>query len=217
MYETEQQARDAVRKLKEDGFPEDTILLVTPGPGGMGSVEGLSAAISAGFMVSGDAKVYVEAVERGRSLVLVRAAFGFGRAATNILDSCDPIDSGLTGAVKAAPTSEKGAPLSSFFQWPLLKRNQPAPFSDFLGIPLLSSSAACKPSLIGEMSASTFHLSFGFRLLSDKAAPLSALFGLPTLLDSASSGFSSFGMPLLADSSVPKASTFGLPLLIGAE
>lgn len=214
MYETEQQARDAVRKLKEDGFPEDTILLVTPGPGGAGSVEGISAAISAGFVVSGDAKVYVQAVERGRSLVLVRAAFGFGQAALNILDSCGPVDSELMGRVKAAPTSERGAPLSSFFQWPLLKRNQPAPFSDFLGIPLLSSSTGSKPSLVGEMSASTFDLSFGFRLLSNRAVPLSTLLGLPTLLDTASLGSSSLGFPLLADSSVPKQSTFGLPLLI---
>ena len=197
MYETEQQARDAVSKLMEAGFPDDTILLVTPGSGGTtGSIEGISAALSAGFALGGNVSAYAQGVQRGRSLVVVRAAFGFGQQAVNLLDSCDPVET------ETLPEPELPK-----------KRYQAAPFSDFMGFPLLSSSQAGKCDAVELMSGVTMTNSFGYRLLSDKAAPLSSLFGLRLLMGGADMGKESFGMPLLMDAAAPLSSMFGLPLL----
>ena len=198
MYETEQQARDAVRKLVEAGFPDDTILLVTPGSGGAGSIEGISAALSAGFSLGGDVSAYAQGVQRGRSLVVVRAAFGFGQQAVSILESCGPVET------ETLPEPELPK-----------KRYQAAPFSDFMGFPLLSSSQAGKCDAVELMSRVTMTNSFGYRLLSDKAAPLSSLFGLQILMNGGQMGNQSFGMPLLTDNTAPLSSTFGLPLLAG--
>jgi len=198
MYETEQQARDAVRKLMEAGFPDDTILLVTPGSGGTGSIEGVSAALSAGFALGGNTSAYTQGLQRGRSLVVVRAAFGFGQEAVSILDSCGPVET------ETLPEPEIPK-----------KRYQAAPFSDFMGFPLLSSSQAGKCDAVELMSRVTMTNSFGYRLLSDKAAPLSSLFGLQILMNGGQMGNQSFGMPLLTDNTAPLSSTFGLPLLAG--
>ena len=198
MYETEQQARDAVRKLMEAGFPDDTILLVTPGSGGTGSIEGVSAALSAGFALGGNTSAYTQGLQRGRSLVVVRAAFGFGQEAVSILDSCGPVET------ETLPEPEIPK-----------KRYQAAPFSDFMGFPLLSSSQAGKCDAVELMSRVTMTNSFGYPLLSDKAAPLSSLFGLQILMNGGQMGNQSFGMPLLTDNTAPLSSTFGLPLLAG--
>ena len=85
MYETEQQARDAVQKLQAEGFPEDQIFLVTPQSGG--TVEAIAAAIMAGFVLRSHAKVYAEGIQKGRSLVVVRASFGHSQDAIDILNS----------------------------------------------------------------------------------------------------------------------------------
>jgi len=214
MYATEQQAREAVGKLREDGFPKDTILLVTPSAGAV-TVDNLKAAITAGFMVGKDASVYAEAVERGRSLVVVRPAFGFGQAALAILDSCGPVDTHLIKTPELAVTSDRGTPLSSFFQWRVLRPNEPAPFSDFLGLPLLSSKPACPSDTIGKLSGPMIDSSFGFRLLSNKAAPFSSLLGLQTLMDQPVDWESSYGLPLQSLNPTPLSSWLGLPLLIG--
>ena len=205
MYETEQQALTAVEKLKEDGFPNNAILMVTPGADGERVL---------GFTLGDDAKVLVQSLKRGRSIVLVRAAFGFGQAAINILDSCGPVDTELLAPpMTAAAWEEAGAPLSTALQWPVLKCNEPAPFSDFLGIPLLSSCEGSEPTMISKFSGSSIELSFGYRLLSSKAAPLSSLLGLDTLLDKVGTGESSFGLPLGMQNPAPLSSFFGLPLL----
>lgn len=206
MYETEQQALVAFNKLKEDGFPTNTILLVTPGA---------NAEAVLGFTLgSSDAKILAQSLERGRSIVLVRAAFGFGQAAINILESCGPVDSHLLAPpMDTAAWEEAGAPLSTALQWPVLKRNEPAPFSDFLGIPLISSREGSEPTLISKFSGSSIELSFGYRLLSSKATPLSSLFGLETLMGQAGPADFSFGLPLRMDNPAPLSSFFGLPLL----
>lgn len=215
MYATEQQARDAVGKLREDGFPEDSILLVTPSGGGAVTVDNPKAAITAGFMVGKDASIYAEAVGRGRSLVVVRPAFGFGQAALSILDSCGPVDTHLIKTPELGVTTDRGTPLSSFFLWRVLRPNEPAPFSDFLGLPLLSSKPACPSDLIGKLSGPMIDTSFGMRLLSDEAAPLSALLGMQTLKDRPDPWESSYGLPLQSPNPAPLSSLLGLPLLLG--
>jgi len=204
MYKTEQQARDVVKKLKDDGFPDNSILLVTPGASGEAIL---------GFTLGGDAEVYAQSMARGRSIVLVRAAFGLGQAVISIMESGDPVDTDLLAPPKVASAwEESGAPFSSAMQWPVLKRNEPAPFSDFLGIPLITGDLGCESSMIGTLSASSPELSFGYRVLSDKATPLSSLLGLSVLSDKGP-GEESFGLPLQLVDKAPLSSFFGLPLL----
>lgn len=201
MYKTEQQARDVIRKLEEDGFPEETIFLVTSASGGNGpSVGSISDAIAAGYVLGSDAKVYAQGVERGLTLVLIRAGFGHGQSAVNILDSGGPVETELLPPPRLSVDYDDAAPLSRSFQWEVLKQNQPAPFSAWLGI---------QPIAPG----SIFDRSFGFPVLNNKAAPLSSLFGLKTLSGDAGPGEASFGLPLLLADPAPLSSKFGLPLL----
>ena len=201
MYETEQQARDVVRELEEDGFPAETIFLVTSASGAREAAVGsISDAIAAGFVLSSDAEIYAQGVEHGRTLVLIRAGFGHGQSAVNILDGGGPIDTGLLPPPRLSVDNDEAAPLSCAFQWSVLKRDEPAPLSAWLGLqPIISSSL--------------LNRSFGFSLLNNKAAPLSSLFGLKTLSPTPDLGEASFGLPLLLADPAPLSSKFGLPLL----
>lgn len=197
MYETEQQARAAITKLKKGGFPENTMHLVTPGTSGDALL---------GYMIGSDTRVYAENLARGRSFVLVRAAFGSGQAAIDILDSCGPIESDLLAPAQPANCWEDSVtPLSTALQWQVLKQNDPAPFSRWMGFPLLSqgdkpaplskwlgspllskhhqpapfSSWMSFPLLSPEISLSQY---LGLNLLSPEATPLSSRLGLDTLV-----------------------------------
>jgi len=201
MFASEQKAREAVRKLEEEGFSEETIFLVTPDPAtDDGVARNIAAAIKAGFMEGYDAKIFARGVARGRSLVLVRTGFGCGMAAIKTLERCGPVDTALLPPPKTWTDGDKFTPLSAAFGLPVLSYDQPAPISAFLGI---------LPLAPGSM----FDRSFGFGLLSRKATPLSSLFGIKTLSGKKSPWKSSFGLSLLSQSSGAKPSSFGLPLL----
>jgi hypothetical protein len=205
MYGTQQQARDVVNKLKDEGFAENTILMVGSGSGGQaGSVESVSSAIAAGFIQGGDAEAYAQGVQRGRTLVLIRVGFGHGQAAVNVLESGGPVDTDLLPAARLSVEYDEAAPLSRAFQWPLLKRNQPAPFSAWLGYEAISPGSAPEES-------------FGYPLLNNSATPLSSLLGLETLSYNKEPGEESFGFPLLSADPTPLSTKFGLPLLTSAR
>jgi hypothetical protein len=201
MYETEQQASDAVRKLSNAGFPDDTIFLVTPRAGGAdGSSEAISTAIMAGYVLRSHARVYAEGVKHGRSLVVIHAPFGHGALATHIVDSCGPVDSGLRLPQEPVHSWDEKTPLSSALALPVLWRNQPAPFSAFWGLPTLSRGRSMFFStLFGELVSSKFTFSalLGLGLLSQNAAPLSSRLGLKTLSGKQGAWTTSFGLPLL--------------------
>ena len=200
LYETQEAAREAVAKLKKEGFPEETLFLVTPDSNREeASVENLATAIRAGFMEGYDARIYAQALESGRSLVMIRTGFGYGQLALNILESCGPVDTDLLPRPKTWADGDKFTPLSAAFGLPVLSCH-PAPISELLGL---------EPLATGDM----FHRSFGFGLLSNKATPLSSLFYLKTLAGNASPKQASFGLSLLTQQVTPKSSSFGLPLL----
>jgi hypothetical protein len=198
MYETEQQARSAVQKLKDDGFPEDQLFLVTPQSGG--TAEAIAAAIMAGFVLRSHAKIYAEGIQRGRSLVVVRASFGHSQDAIDILESFGPVDSGLRLPREPAVAWDEAAPISSAFRIPVLLRNSPAPVSRMFGMPPLSRGRTTwLAAMFGELGNPHFAFSslFGLGLLSRNAAPLSSLFGMKTVSASAGPWQTSFGLPLL--------------------
>jgi len=196
MYATEQQTLNAMGKLREEGFPSDTILTLVPGgEGDKALADKVRTGIKAGFIPESEGRIYVRCMELGRSLVFIRVAFGYGLLATEILDSCDPVDTHHLPEPGAAFSS---APLSAAMGWPVIKADQAAPLSSLFGFPALKSSSA---------------FSFGAgSLLSDKATPLSSMFGLKTLISQGQSSDSSFGMPLLSRNPAPFSSLLGLPL-----
>lgn len=198
MYETEQKARDAITKLRKSGFPEDTIHLLTAGASGEALL---------GYMIGNDTEVYAENLARGRIFVLVRAPFGHGQAAIDILDSCEPIDSHLLAESRPANCwQEAVTPLSTALQWPVIKESDPAPFSKWMGFPLLSKSG--EPGPLSKW--------LGSRLLfeDDRPAPFSSWMGFPTL-DPGYSLSRYFGFDLLSSDPTPLSSRLGLNTLVG--
>lgn len=198
MYESEKQARDAVAKLQAEGFPEDQIFLVTPQSGG--TVEAIAAAIMAGFVLRSHAKVYAEGVQKGRSLVVVRAAFGHAQEAIDILNSFGPVDTGLDLPKEPSIAWDEAAPLSSALRLPVLLRNSPAPLSRTFGMPPLSKGrTGWLAAMFGELVNPHFALSslLGLGLLSRNPAPLSSLFGLKTVSASSGPWQKSLGLPIL--------------------
>ncbi len=199
MYETEQQARSAVHKLKAEGFPDEQIFLVTPQSGG--TAEAIAAAIMAGFVLRSHAKVYAQGIQAGRSLVVVRASFGYTQDAIDILESFKPVDSGLRPSRDESSVAwDEAAPISSAFRLPVLLKSSPAPLSRVFGMPPLSKGrTGWLAAMFGELTSPRFAFSslFGMPLLSGNAAPLSSLFGMKTVTASSGPWQKSFGLPLL--------------------
>ncbi len=213
MYETEQQARDAVSELREEGFPEDRIFLVTPGAGiDEGPSEAISRAIMAGHVLRSHAQVYAQGIQGGRSLVVVHAPFGSGVLATRTMDSFGPVDTGIRLPERRSPAWDEAAPLSSALQLRSILRDRPAPFSATVSLPTLSRGRSFLSSLFRELARSDFAL-FGRSELSPNPAPLSSLFGLKTVSESEGPRRSSFGLPLLSQDPAPLSSRLGLLLL----
>jgi hypothetical protein len=212
MYETDQQARDAVGKLRGEGFPKDTIFLVTPAPkSDEETAEPLSMAIKAGFVPQRDARVYSELLGQGRSLVAVRAPFGQARLATAILDGSGPVDTGIRPPEKRSVAWETGAPFSSSLLLPTLSRRKPDAFSMSFGLPTLSSGPTTRAKLADPQLAL-----FGQPSLSRNPSPLSSMFHIKTISGkSGPSWRSSFGLPMLSEKPAPFSSWLGLHLLKG--
>ena len=249
LYETEQQAREAVGKLQEAGFTDDMVFLVTPvaeaampevttaakaGAGGKKDTEAdravspvppsagepmhaSSAAVMSGYLLGDRAKLYAGALRRGRSLVVTRAPFGYAQQATDLMDSCGPVetDLGRPATQETYMTWDPAAPVSSAFGVPVLRRNRPTPFSDLLGLPAVSRGGM--PSTFsrafGDLIDPDFALFGRSRLLRDPA-PLSSLLGLRTVSEKSGgpSWTKSLGLPLLSANPAPFSSIFGLPL-----
>jgi hypothetical protein len=214
MYETEQQARDAVGKLRGEGFPKDIILFVSPAARSPEeTVEPLSIAIQAGFLRQSEAKAYSGLLEQGRYMVAVRAPFGEARSATQVLDSFGPVDTGLPKPQARSIAWEVGAPLSSALLLPALSRHRPDAFSMSFGFPTLTSSPTPR---YGSLASSDYAL-FGQPSLSRNPAPLSSIFNIPTVSGkSGPSWKSSLGFPMLSQNPAPLSTLLGMHLLRGA-
>lgn len=211
IYETEQQANDAVARLKEYGFAEDAIYVVRPvSEGKTDSAGDLGNAVRAGFLLQERANLYAEGVRQGHSLVAVRAPFGRGQVAIDILDSFAPTATGIER--KASEVSwDVAAPLSSGLRAPVLWRGQPAPFSRLTGGQILlrgRTFGAKYPELT--RPDWTFSSRIGLRLLSGRQAPWSSLSG-----KAGPSWTRSLGLPLISRNPTPFSSKLGLGCLTG--
>lgn len=184
IYDTARQAMDAVSALKQRGFAEDAINLVSATDGQASSLEEITKAIMAGWVLKDEAKVYAEGVQRGQSLVSVRAPFGSGVRAGWIMDRFGPAASPIKEYREPLPQWDDAAPLSSALNMPVLV-NSSAPLSNTFGMATLSRNAAPLSSLfcMGTKSRNPTPLSslLGLPLLANDPAPLSSILGLRLL------------------------------------
>jgi len=212
IFDSEEKARDAVRKLVEDGYPEDSIYLVTPSAGaeegGAPGADAFAAAVKAGQLMGDFADTYADRVRRGRSLVVVPAAFGYARRAAEIMETCEPVDTDIE--LPQDPYDwNVGTPFSSAVCLPVLQRNRPAPVSGLIGVtPLVRGTTT-----FGTLTSSKFFPSSFFALTIKRAAPLSQTFGLKPLTTAKRGWRSSFGLPLLSGKASPLSSSLGLSTL----
>jgi len=204
MYKTEEQARDAVSKLKEAGYSESSIFMMAPAKAAKKkaapAAEGeqapapapvptpakpmtpeafMDAVSAAGPMPKARAITYARGMEKGLALVVVGAPYGYNATAAAILDSCNPVDDGGL---------------------PLVSDHNPSPFSDFIGMPCLQQEKESNTSAFGDPLTNpdwTFSSKIGMGLLSSNPAPFSSKFGWK-LLSEEKPWEKSFGFPLLS-------------------
>lgn len=204
-------ARAAADKVIEDGYPADEVMVVAPPPADAPADAALvAAALRAGSAISERPEVYAEALAAGRTIVVVNAGFGAGSRAAGILDEFGPHPADLPEPPKLREWDD-AAPLSSAFGIPTIVSGKPDLFSDFIGLPALSSGRSWMSKVFGELTGPNWF--FSSNLLIDNPTPLSSMFGLPVLKKPKENWNSSFGLPLLTSSSATFSGTFGLPLL----
>ncbi len=154
LYETYGNALDAVAALKKNGFRDDEISLISNAPNREDGAawDPAAEARKAGIPAS-DASAFAAAVDRGKSLLVVRAVWGAAAKAIGTVNKFSPLQDGVGRAeystaaadVKTSPhvfSSTFGipllwndaTPLSKFWKWPLLWNN-PAPLSSYFTFP----------------------------------------------------------------------------------
>ncbi|MCY4357479.1 MAG: hypothetical protein OXD01_08165 [Gammaproteobacteria bacterium] len=214
-YEQESQAQAARQDLLNMGFGRQEVTLIEPAQSATnafsesqsGNAELESRAMQASVLLGVDSGKCLNNLRQGRTLLVVKAGFGYARQATYLVDRHNPIAEASPG--EAYPPqyhmpSESAAPLSELLGLKVLTENQGASRS-FLGLPtlvgnrsfltgalsssnwaltsiiglLISSTPWC--SLIKAKSGSSWTRSFGFRMLSDNATPFSSFFGVSLL------------------------------------
>ena len=215
VYETEQQAADAVRKLEDAGFAAASLLHVTPTAG-----DAAARATALDMRHLGD--FVAEQVAKERSVVAVRPAFGQSRLATAILDQAGPLAVAAPAQKAEATRKSSATPLSDLFGWKVLSdraapmsdksgkqvlMNQAAPLSDKFGWPTRSQKTHFMTSKLSSKPA-PFSSRLGLRLLSDKAAPLSDKFGWATRSEK-----THFMTSELSNDPTPLSSRLGLSVL----
>jgi BCD family chlorophyll transporter-like MFS transporter len=183
MYGSQDQAQAAAAALKANFF-QDVYLVTGTDGGAPKSLDDITAAITQGYVLKAHAQVYAAGVSRGGVLVTVHAPFGSGGRATDILDSHDPIDSGLPPEPSTAMPWDEATPMSCILQMPVLLDEAKA-FEGFWNmLPLVTKSGApsgcCGLKLLTDADASLSG-AVGMTMLSDNPAPLSSLFKLPLL------------------------------------
>lgn len=204
-------SEEAARAAAEDaGQTFDTVGLIGPDEGSV------DAGIKAGFLDSAQRRRCAHALQNGQWVVGVSAPFGYTVQAERALERHDPIET------LPVPTRDNPAPLSSVLGIPVLSTvkssTQLVQKNRFiLGEPKLSKKKAAPFSSILSLPLLTKSKrqksTFGLPLLSKNGTPLSSMFGMPTLTKSKTGKSSSFGISLLSDNPTPLSSLFGLRVL----
>jgi len=188
MYENEQNARDAATKLVEaDLVSEEYVLILTPDPGNEEEV--VQQAIRDRKLPDSHVRSAAEGLKEGRSILSIPMPYE-GKLATEIMDSCGSVG---------------GEALPEY------RFHDPTPFSDLLGLKVLTEGESSARLLTG--NEYMFRSFLGLPLLKKSDGTKETSFGLPLLKESVSQKESSFGLPLLSQNGTPLSSMFGMKLL----
>ena len=187
IYATEDGANAAVARLAKAGFRNSKIFLPSLSAGK--ESETVRSAVEAGTLPEEQTRICIRSLKEGHALVSTQAGFGRGKAALTVMERADTIG------------SEK---LSRYM------RDDPAPFSELLGLPVLSNVEPSTELLSSDWSLSSV---FGLRLLTKNPAPFRSFLGLPVLSKPKRNWNRSFGLPLLSQKAAPFSSLFGIPTL----
>jgi hypothetical protein len=225
-YETEYDANQAVEKLREAGISDSQIQTIKPHQGAEAAGSYLRAGSLLGG--SSSIEPYAIALERGQTLVATEAAFGSGVKISSIMDACNPVSlEAVTDADdpfhRGTPMSftlglpvlsrNNPTPLSDFLGLSTKPDHKPSltgiagdelvnnnrPYTGFLKMPLLSSTASFfsrlgLPDLYREDLGDK---TFGLPLLTNRPAPLSDALRMSPLTNGNKSPSTSFGVKTL--------------------
>lgn len=171
----------------------------------------LETAVAVGKMLGEQADFYLSRLTRGRALLVATPHFMQSRAAERILDAHDPLpDSHRPPPKPFVPASEQATPFSNWLGMPLLSKSD-TPLSDFCGFGfkeegLSQLSRKFKP-LAADFTLFSGRLGFGSKASRDTIFPMSAK------SDRLEGRHASFGMGFKSTSNTPFSSRFGFPLL----
>jgi hypothetical protein len=195
LFNTHATALEAVADLKEAGFLDSFVRVVSPQ-----SSDVTAASLRAQGVASVRAESTANAIHGGRTLVIVETLLGTAKLATMVLNRHQPNNSGISEVRYEGYVADDSTWFSSLFGLPTLLSN-PFPFSSWFGWPLLLKD---NPEKTG---------SFGVPLLSKRQFPFSSALGLKLLSDNQSIFSGLFGIPQLSKNEFPFSSMLGLPLL----
>ncbi len=206
IYADADKAAAAAKEAKGLGFGDSEVFVTAPSAGA--SRADIAASLAQAGLGKDEADGCADEVEKGRSVVIVHAAFGSGAKATAALDKFDPIGAAPTKftTVQKAPGAARSAggaslddatPLSNLFNWPVLIKSA-TPFSDYFKLPVLTpftskvklssgtttkvqvtNTTTTKVELINDPAPLSRAL--GWKLLLDDPAPLSHKLNWPIL------------------------------------
>lgn len=181
MYAGAQQAAAAVSSLKAARFAADAISVIVASEA-LKTPKDIEAALTAAFVPRAETSRYVQGVQAGSTVVVVRAPFGGGVLANKLLDSAGPVDSGLKLHAEPFEGWDDAAPLSSALHIPVLSSKISSPYSTPC---LLTRNGGTLSSALGfaelKESGTPSTEGLGMPMLSRNPAPLSALLRLPLL------------------------------------
>lgn len=218
LFATEAAAQTAAVRLKDSGFDAQEVLLPSAVTGR--EEEAVRAIAEKGMVPGSQLAGCIDGLKRGQAIIAVEANFGHGYYALEIMD-----ESGAMGP-KALPPAirNRAAPFSEFLGLPVLAHFTPATdlkdsnwtlTENFGG--LLIDNPAPLSQAIGwgplKPQKRPWIKSFGFKMQMKNPAPLSALFGMTTVTRKRKAWKTSLGFPLLIDSAAPLSKVLGLPVL----
>ncbi len=224
LYDSEAKANAAASELSGIGVKDDYIAVLSspaaaseaPGEGEEAAPAADSAtptdmatAIKVGKMLGGRADYYLSRLEAGRTLLVATPHFMLSAAAEKIVDSHDPMPvTHEREAKKFVPVSQQASPFSDFLGLGVLSRSTQLTTSDSITDDLSHISRIFEPLSPGFTLSEK--VGWGFKAKSDT---LSARVGWPISSDRLKDKDSSFGMKFKADRGQPFSSLLGLPLL----
>jgi hypothetical protein len=192
-YNSSADALETVRELKKRGLRDAAAHIIDNSAGYVGETTLVRRGVP-----QKKAKAYAAMIREGKTLLLVDAPFMGTAIATEIMDKGADAQSTYEGG-----EWQEGAPFSSMLAMPVLINN-PAPFSSFWGLPVISKRKKA-PDYGRPLRKPTLHSSMFGPLLTKKQAPTFGSVskgGRPT----------NFGLPLLTKKGKPIG--FGVPLII---